>query len=74
MKNVTHIHARPQRPRRLNQPITVGQWLEIKAALRELPALIASATVLEFRRQGLVPSADLPPMPAPQWRDDSDPF
>lgn len=74
MNKITQIHARPQRRRALEQPITVSQWLEIKAALRELPALIASATALEFRRQGLVPSASLPPMPVPQWRDDCDPF
>jgi len=83
MNKVTQIHARTQRPRRLNQPITVGQWADIRAELRALrdqvaaqptAAEIAAATAAEFKRQELVLSASLPPMPAPQWRDGETPF
>ena len=70
MNNVTRITPRPQRPRYLTPPVTVGQYQALMAAIEAIPA----RTAAEFKRQGLVPPADLPPMPAPQWADDSDPF
>lgn len=74
MKNVTHIHASPQQRPVLSHPVTVGQWREIRAALRDLPAQIATATADEFKRRGYVPPADLPKMPSTVWQDDRDPF
>jgi hypothetical protein len=74
MSKVTQLHASPQRPRHLTHPVTVSQWLEIRSALRELPAQIATATADEFERRGYVPPSDLTPIPAPVWLDDETPF
>lgn len=70
MTNVTQFKQRPQRPRRLTHPVTVGQYQALMAAIEAIPA----RTAAEFKRQGLVPPASLPPMPAPQWLDDETPF